>query len=177
MNFRLVFHPRSGRRDAGRRRHRRLSHEAIEARIASEFASANACIRSSIRRVSRDYRSVVQRGPVPRCGVGRRLLPDLRGARGDAARRAADGRRRAKRRHPGRRLGPQRDSRQAVVTASARSEADAKQLASAVQIQAGGGKVTSVGPVDRAAASGGRSATGSTCRGRTISISTPTTAA
>jgi hypothetical protein len=34
----------------------------------------------------------------------------------------------------------------AVVTASARSEADAKQLASEVQVQAGGGKVSSVGP-------------------------------
>ena len=37
----------------------------------------------------------------------------------------------------------------AVVTASARSEADAKQLASEVQIQAGGGKVSSVGPSTR----------------------------
>lgn len=34
----------------------------------------------------------------------------------------------------------------AVVTANARSEADAKQLASEVQIQAGGGKVSSAGP-------------------------------
>jgi hypothetical protein len=35
---------------------------------------------------------------------------------------------------------------QAVVNAHARSESDAKQLASGVQIQAGGGKVTSTGP-------------------------------
>jgi hypothetical protein len=34
----------------------------------------------------------------------------------------------------------------AVVKANARSEADAKQLASAVQVQVGGGKVTAVGP-------------------------------
>ena len=34
----------------------------------------------------------------------------------------------------------------AVVTANARNEADAKQLASAVQVQVGGGKVTATGP-------------------------------
>jgi hypothetical protein len=35
---------------------------------------------------------------------------------------------------------------QAIVTASARSESDAKQLASEVQVQAGGGKVSAIGP-------------------------------
>ena len=40
----------------------------------------------------------------------------------------------------------------AVVTANARSEADAKQLASAVQIQAGSGKVTATGPTTERAA-------------------------
>src|SRR5262245_28640595 len=34
----------------------------------------------------------------------------------------------------------------AIVTANARNEADAKQLASAVQIQVAGGKVSAVGP-------------------------------
>lgn len=37
----------------------------------------------------------------------------------------------------------------AIVTTNARSEADAKQLASEVQVQAGGGKVSSVGPATR----------------------------
>ncbi|MGH9175073.1 MAG: DUF4097 family beta strand repeat-containing protein, partial [Vicinamibacterales bacterium] len=37
----------------------------------------------------------------------------------------------------------------AIVSANARSEADAKQLASEVQVQAGGGKVSSTGPATR----------------------------
>ena len=44
----------------------------------------------------------------------------------------------------------------AVINTHARSEADAKQLASGVQIQAGSGKVSSTGPSRRRAAKAGR---------------------
>ena len=118
------------------------------------------------------------RRPVPRQRLGRRLLPVVRRARGDACRPGpltVDAGRNGGIRVEG--WDRNEIHVQAIVTANARSEADAKQLASEVQVQAGGGRVSSTGPSTTATANGGRSATASTCRAATISISTPTTAA